>query len=48
MIKFAAFLCLFAPVLRPQDTRTVFRIKYVADGAVYLDGGKLAGLAEKL
>ncbi len=48
MIKFAAFLFLFAPVLRPQDARTVFRIKYVADGAVYLDGGKLAGLAEKM
>jgi len=27
------------------DIRTVFRVKYVADGAVYLDGGKADGLA---
>ncbi|MGE5206414.1 MAG: AMIN domain-containing protein [Chlamydiota bacterium] len=28
------------------DIRTVFRVKYVADGAVYLDGGRRDGLAE--
>jgi AMIN domain-containing protein len=27
------------------DIRTVFRVKYVADGAVYLDGGRADGLA---
>jgi hypothetical protein len=29
-----------------SDIRTAFRIKYVAQGAVYLDGGRNAGLAE--
>ena len=28
------------------DTKTAFRVKYVADGAAYLDGGRAAGLAE--
>jgi hypothetical protein len=28
------------------DIRAVFRVKYVADGAVYLDGGRSDGLAE--
>lgn len=30
------------------DIRTVFRVKYVADGAVYLDGGRADGLAENV
>jgi hypothetical protein len=28
------------------DLRTVFKVKYVAEGAAYLDGGRSAGLAE--
>jgi len=28
------------------DLRTAFRVKYVADGAAYLDGGSTSGLAE--
>ena len=30
------------------DVRTEFYIKYVGDGVVYLDGGRSAGLAEKM
>lgn len=30
------------------DLRTAFRVKYVADGAAYLDGGSTSGLAEGL
>ncbi|HET7748608.1 MAG TPA: AMIN domain-containing protein [Terriglobales bacterium] len=34
------------PAAANPDIRTVFRVKYVADGAVYLDGGRADGLAE--
>lgn len=36
------------PVIRAADPslRTVFRVKYVADGVAYLDGGRNAGLKE--
>jgi len=34
------------PATANPDIRTVFRVKYVADGAVYLDGGRADGLAE--
>jgi AMIN domain len=30
------------------NLRTVFRVKYVADGAVYLDGGSSSGLGESM
>lgn len=33
------------PAAANADIRTVFRAKYVADGAVYLDGGRADGLA---
>ena len=48
MNKPAAVMLLLVASLWSQEARTVFLIKYVADGAVYLDGGKLAGLAEKM
>ena len=28
------------------EVRTTFRVKYVADGVVYIDGGRSAGLIE--
>ena len=31
---------------RRRAPRTPFRVKYVAEGAVYLDGGRNAGLSE--
>ena len=34
-----------SPVIDP-NLKTVFRVKYVADGVVYLDGGRSSGLAE--
>lgn len=34
------------PAAANPDIRTVFRVKYVADGVVYLDGGRADGLAE--
>jgi len=34
------------PATANPDIRTVFRVKYVADSAVYLDGGRADGLAE--
>jgi len=34
--------------LRSQDIRDTFRIKYVAEGAVYIEGGRSAGLADKM
>jgi hypothetical protein len=33
-------------LLQGQTLRTTFRVRYVASGAVYLDGGNAAGLAE--
>jgi len=38
------------PVALPgkMDARSEFHIKYVSDGVVYLDGGRSAGLAEKM
>ncbi|HSB75626.1 MAG TPA: AMIN domain-containing protein, partial [Terriglobales bacterium] len=33
-----------APARANRDIRTVFRVKYVAEGAVYLDGGRADGL----
>jgi hypothetical protein len=40
-----AFLSLVAQAQPVKDT---FRIKYVAEGAVYIEGGRAAGLAEKM
>jgi AMIN domain-containing protein len=34
------------PAAANPDIRTVFRVKYVAESAVYLDGGRADGLAE--
>src|ERR1035437_6782973 len=31
-----------------QEVKDTFRIKYVAEGAVYIEGGRTAGLAEKM
>ena len=33
---------------QPSEPRTRFRVKYVAENGVYLDGGRNAGLAEKM
>jgi hypothetical protein len=40
--------CLGAPYFWAQqpEVRTSFRVKYVAEGAVYLEGGSSAGLVE--
>jgi hypothetical protein len=40
---------LLVGVLRAQDSpvQHIFRIKYVAEGAVYIDGGRNAGLTDK-
>ncbi len=47
-MKAACFLFLLGGILCAQSPspRTVFRVKYIAEGAVYLDGGREAGLAE--
>ena len=34
------------PAVIAPDIRTLFKVKYVAQGSVYLDGGRGAGLAE--
>jgi len=39
-------LLLLANAAPAQEDRPSFRIKYVADGAVYVEGGRAAGLAE--
>ena len=41
----AVWVCLAALAQSPEP-RTTFRIKHVAEGAVYLDGGRNAGLSE--
>lgn len=40
--------CISVPAIVAQEPelRTMFRVKYVAEGVVYLDGGNNAGLAE--
>ena len=40
-----AFFCAAAEAQEVKDT---FRIKYVAEGAVYIEGGRTVGLAEKM
>ena len=40
------FLATWAPRAQEPEVRTSFRIKYIAEGAVYLDGGRSTGLAE--
>ncbi len=37
-----------AVTTKKTDARTEFHIKYVGEGVVYLDGGRAAGLAEKM
>ncbi len=37
-----------AVATKKADSRTEFHIKYVGEGVVYLDGGRAAGLAEKM
>jgi hypothetical protein len=41
-----ALALLLIAVARAQGGRPSFRIKYVAEGAVYIEGGRAAGLAE--
>ena len=43
-----AVLVLFSSVAQAQPVKDTFRIKYVAEGAVYIEGGRAAGLAEKM
>ena len=45
VLAMAGFFSGPAPAQAPKDT---FRIKYVAEGAVYIEGGRAAGLAEKM
>lgn len=47
-IASVAALLLFSVSAFGEDTepRTVFQVRYVASGAIYIDGGKEAGLAE--
>jgi hypothetical protein len=49
-LRLAIPLLLALALLRAQSSsqRTAFRIKYVAEGAVYIDGGRAAGLAEHM
>lgn len=45
MIKLALLLALPAAVFaQSAELRSIFRVKYVAEGVVYLDGGRAAGL----
>ena len=37
-----------APPTAPSDLRTVFKVKYVAQGVAYLDGGRSSGLQESM
>jgi hypothetical protein len=48
MLRFliTALLILVPLSAEPDALRTSFRVKYVAEGGVYLDGGRNAGLAE--
>ncbi len=49
ILLIASFLAAIVPLLTlAQETieRTTFRIKYIAQGVVYLDGGRAAGLKE--
>jgi hypothetical protein len=49
LLTLASLLLLaFAGPARAQEIRDTFRIKYVADGAVYIEGGRSSGLAEKM
>src|ERR1019366_6666668 len=34
--------------VQAQPVKDTFRIKYVAEGAVYIEGGRATGLAEKM
>ena len=43
-----ALLALFFVPAGAQEVKDTFRIKYVAEGAVYIEGGRAAGLAEKM
>jgi len=47
-VAFLPFLAFFSLVAQAQPLKDTFRIKYVAEGAVYIDGGRAAGLAEKM
>jgi len=38
----------FSAPVGAQEVKDTFRIKYVAEGAVYIEGGRTAGLAEKM
>lgn len=45
----SALFILSALTLHAQvEVRTTYNVKYVAEGAVYLDGGRAAGLAERM
>jgi hypothetical protein len=43
-----ALCALFSSVVGAQEVKDTFRIKYVAEGAVYIEGGRAAGIAEKM
>ncbi len=43
-----AVVCAWPLFPQGGPLRTAFRVKYVAQGIVYLDGGRDAGLAEKM
>lgn len=47
-IPILALLTFFSAPAAAQEGKDTFRIKYVAEGAVYLEGGRAAGIAEKM
>jgi len=48
ILVLAALASAISALPQPIQQRTTFRIKYVAGGVVYLDGGRTDGLAEKM
>src|ERR1035438_2331984 len=48
VIAFLALTVFLSLVAQAQPVKDTFRIKYVAEGAVYIEGGRTAGLAEKM
>ena len=41
-------ISLCSSLILAQEPRDTFRIKYVAEGAVYIEGGRAAGIAERM
>ena len=48
LLAILAVWALFRAGAGAQEVKDAFRIKYVAEGAVYIEGGRAAGIAEKM